>query len=520
MVSPDGDSDGSSLERVRTRYGYVVAGANSFGALVVFLFLMFVLPLPSGVRYSATAVILNAVAFVLFALLALPTVWRLSARRWRATLLWAEEGREPSDRERELTLRFPLSQQRLTAMVWVVGTVAFTALNVPFSLEIAGNVLIGSLLGGLASGALGYLLGERVMRPVFALSLTSGAPARPQLPGVAARTLLSWTLGPGIVLLALALVGIGALHEKRFTAERLAIVVIVLSVVGMLVGFAMVVALARSLADPIAGLRRAVAGVAEGKLDEPVAVDDGSEVGLLQAGFNQMLVGLREREHIRDLFGRQVGEDVVRHALERGVELGGETRDAAVLFVDLEGSTALAEERDPAEVVSLLNAFFSDVVEVVAGHHGWVNKFEGDAALCVFGAPLPDPQAATHALAAARALRARLERSLGDLRAGIGVSAGRVVAGNIGAARRFEYTVIGNPVNEAARLSELAKREPGRVLASAAALACADPEEAAAWRVHDELVLRGRSQPTRVAAPLAVKPEPEPEPRSPAREPA
>ena len=89
----------------------------------------------------------------------------------------------------------------------------------------------------------------------------------------------------------------------------------------------------------------------EGDFDAEVTVDDGSEVGLLQAGFNRMVAGLREREEMRDLFGRQVGEDVVRHALEHGVELGGEAREAAVLFVDLQGSTRLADERDPAEVV-------------------------------------------------------------------------------------------------------------------------------------------------------------------------
>ena len=101
-----------------------------------------------------------------------------------------------------------------------------------------------------------------------------------------------------------------------------------------------------------------------------------------------MVAGLREREQLRDMFGRQVGEEVARRALERGVELGGEERDVAVLFVDLVGSTQLAAERPPEEVVALLNEFFGAVVDAVAEHGGSINKFEGDAALCVFGAPL------------------------------------------------------------------------------------------------------------------------------------
>src|SRR5207302_1296345 len=100
--------------------------------------------------------------------------------------------------------------------------------------------------------------------------------------------------------------------------------------------------------------------------------------------FNRMAVGLRERERLRDLFGRHVGEDVARHALESGVQLGGELRQAGILFVDVVGSTAMALELPPHEVVDRLNRFFAIVLETVAARGGWLNKFEGDAALCVF----------------------------------------------------------------------------------------------------------------------------------------
>ena len=124
-----------------------------------------------------------------------------------------------------------------------------------------------------------------------------------------------------------------------------------------------------------------------------------------------MVGGLRERERIHDLFGRHVGEDVARAALEQDVELGGETREVSVLFVDIVGSTTLASEREPDEVVELLNSFFAVVVEVVRDHGGWVNKFEGDAALAVFGAPTPLERHADCALAAARTLAERLARA-------------------------------------------------------------------------------------------------------------
>jgi adenylate cyclase len=173
-----------------------------------------------------------------------------------------------------------------------------------------------------------------------------------------------------------------------------------------------------------------------------------------------------------------------------------------VVFVDLVASTSFASRRPPAEVVAVLNDFFRLVVETVEEHGGWVNKFQGDAALCVFGAPTARPDAACDALRAARKLRERLGDGLHGVDAGIGVSAGPAVAGNVGTEERFEYTVIGDPVNEAARLCELAKRRPERLLASAAVVERADPEEAACWQVREEVVLRGRDVPTGLATPV------------------
>jgi adenylate cyclase len=260
---------------------------------------------------------------------------------------------------------------------------------------------------------------------------------------------------------------------------------------------------ARSVAEPIAAVRRAMSRVEEGEYEARVPVDDSSEVGLLEAGFNSMAAGLAERERMRDLFGRHVGREVAQAALERDgdVELGGELREVAIVFVDVVDSTGLAIRRPPHEVVALLNSFFALVVEVVEKHCGWVNKFEGDAALCVFGAPTARPDAAGDALHAARELRERLAGELHGATAGIGVSAGPAVAGNVGAQERFEYTVIGDPVNEAARLSVLAKRRAERLLASSAVLRRASPEEAALWEVRDSVVLRGRGESTELAVP-------------------
>jgi class 3 adenylate cyclase len=163
----------------------------------------------------------------------------------------------------------------------------------------------------------------------------------------------------------------------------------------------------------------------------------------------------------------------------------------------------LASTQPAADVVNLLNDFFRVVVDTVNRHGGFVNKFQGDAALAIFGAPIEHPDASGAALAASRELHDELLNMLGyDMEFGIGVSAGRAIAGHIGAQARFEYTVIGDPVNEAARLTELAKLEEGHVLASAIAVSGALDAEALCWDVGEIVELRGRAAPTQLARPL------------------
>jgi len=122
--------------------------------------------------------------------------------------------------------------------------------------------------------------------------------------------------------------------------------------------------------------------------------------------------------------------------------------------------------------------------------------------MSIFGAPVESPDPAGQALRAARRLAERLSAEVPELDFGIGVSAGRAVAGNVGAEQRFEYTVIGDPVNEAARLSDLAKLHDERLLGSEAALTRARDEEGASWSLGDSAELRGRGEPTRLAVPV------------------
>jgi adenylate cyclase len=254
-------------------------------------------------------------------------------------------------------------------------------------------------------------------------------------------------------------------------------------------------------ATPVRVVRAALERVEQGDLDSNVVVFDGTELGELQRGFNSMVAGLRERERVRDLFGRHVGREVAALAEQVRPKLGGEERHAAVIFVDIIGSTQLVTGRPAVEVVELLNRFFAVIVDEVDRHHGLLNKFEGDAALAVFGAPVLLENPEDEALAAARAMAERLRVEVPDCEAGIGVASGKVVAGNVGAKERFEYTVIGEPVNEAARLCELSKTVDGHLVTSSETVRRAGESESARWRLGDTVTLRGHDEPTRLAVP-------------------
>src|SRR4051812_6583005 len=473
--------------------------SNAVGAAIVFVLLAWVLPVPD-VRPGAIRD--NAIAFVAYVLVTVPvgTVWSL--HRFAPVSRWLEEGREPTPDEQRLALRAPLRQVTVHASLWAVAALLFTALNALYSWRLALDVAVTIALGAASTCAFAALVLERIDRPVVAEALRGGAPDELAVPGVRTRLLLVWALCSGVPALGALLLGASQTFGLiSASGDRIGASALALGAIALIVGLVAAILSARSVAEPVEEVRHALDSVREGDTEVELTAYDGSEVGLLQAGFNQMVLGLRERERLRDLFGRQVGEDVAREAIERGTELGGESREVGVLFVDLCRSTELASSREPHEVVEVLNDFFCIVVAAVADHGGFVNKFEGDAALCVFGAPLAREDPAGDALAAARELRAKLDAEMPDIDAGIGVSYGEAVAGNIGAAERFEYTVIGDPVNEAARLTELAKRRPGRILASGSALCHAREDEVSHWTVDGEETLRGRDEATELVVP-------------------
>jgi adenylate cyclase len=417
-------------------------------------------------------------------------------------LRWYVRKQQPDPDQRRAAMRLLGRQSAILALVWAVSGLSYLLLNLDGFAVLWVPTLLAVVFGGTAAASLGLLLTQRSIRPIL-LAATQGSEGLVVAPAVLTRLIGMWLLGSGLPCLAIA--GLVLTRANGWIIQKTGSVempILVVTLVAILIGLPVMIMTSRSISDPIREVVDAMAEVERGQLNTLVGVYERSEIGRLQSGFNRMVAGIGERDRLRDLFGRHVGDDVARRAIEEGTSLSGDVREAAVLFIDLVGSTTLAATRSPQEVADVLNDFFRIVVGAIDERNGLINKFQGDAALAVFGAPLPADGAASDALATARSLRSELRR-LPVVDFGIGVSAGPVFAGNIGAENRYEYTVVGDAVNEAARLADFAKALDRRIVCSAAAIDRADAAERQHWVAHGDTVLRGRSESTRIWTPAA-----------------
>lgn len=482
---------GSQQSVVRSRY--LAGAASSYLAAATEVVWMLKLLAGSGFRVAAAIGIglLGAGATLLLAVVLTAPVLRAAvdpgADRWSAVTA------------------LPGRHARWQPLVWVAVAAALLLAHRDAGTGPRLLIVIATSLGAVTNACMSYLLAQRILRPLARAALSSGAAVLPSRHGVMVRLLAVWGLCTAVPLGAIIVLESGARHGWPLPgAPDLALPVLMLGGIGLVAGLRGTVLAARWVSEPLREVAVAMGRVGAGELDTRTPVYDIGEIGVLQTGFNAMAAGLAERERLRDLFGRYVGSDVARYALANAGRSAGEVLPAAVLFVDLAGSTAYAAENPPDRVAAMLNVFFGEVAAAVESHGGFINKFEGDAALAIFGAPAPLLDPAGAALAAGRALAQALAACSGMPGFGIGVCHGPVFAGNIGAENRYEYTVIGDPVNAAARLADLAKEQAGHLLSSdETLLAAAAPEEERWHRAHT-VTLRGRPGPTLLAVPAQL----------------
>ncbi|CRH14220.1 adenylate cyclase [Mycobacterium tuberculosis] len=368
------------IKRIVTVY---IMTANLTGIVVALLVVTFAFPVPSIYTDAPWWVTFGVAPAYATLALAIGTYW-ITTRIVRASIRWAIEERAPSQADGRNTLLLPFRVAAVHLILWDIGGALLATLYGLANRVFVTIILFSVTICGVLVATNCYLFTEFALRPVAAKALEAGRPPRRFAPGIMGRTMTVWSLGSGVPVTGIATTALYVLLVHNLTETQLASAVLILSITTLIFGFLVMWILAWLTAAPVRVVRAALKRVEQGDLRGDLVVFDGTELGELQRGFNAMVNGLRERERVRDLFGRHVG---------------------------------------------------------------------------------------------------------------------REVAGNVGAKQRFEYTVVGKPVNQAARLCELAKSHPARLLASSDTLHAASETERAHWSLGETVTLRGYHQPTQLASP-------------------
>jgi len=451
------------------------------------------------------------------------TIWFLLAYVWPLVLYFRCGATRPADLVvQRRAVSFPTVLAIGGMAPWLVSTVLFPLLTYfqfgRWSTDLMSQQVLSPLVNGFLAATTSYLLVDWVFRSRVIPFVFPDGSSIAEVPGawaVRVRTRMLVFLTAVAFIPLFSMLGLARTAQVRLD-EGLDVTTIVHGLaagstgvffVYTALGVVLTLVLARTFTLPLSEVAQALRRVQAGDLAVKVRVESADEIGSLQAGVNETVAGLREKERILAAFGRVVEPSVRDRLLAGALDAGGEMRIASVMFCDLRGFTSLAERAAPDEVVSTLNEFFTTVTRWVRECDGFVDKFIGDALLVVFGlfdetdtgekgaaAALRCALGIPDRLAALNQRRAAAGRS--PLRVTMGVHTGPVLAGTIGAQDRHEYTVIGDTVNVAARLQQLSKERGGGLAVSAGTYdLAATPTLRARALERESVTLRGRERP-------------------------
>jgi len=465
-------------------------GGNLGGALVTVAYFRFLHP--AILKHSSLFSLLELGYFVA-AFLALVLTGRAVARRWSRRLRDAR-GALPAGAKgqslRRRALLVPTYLAALTFSGWVAAAViwgvAWPLLTDTFTLAGAVRQSIGLIfVSGTVVTVYIFLATERIWRERIPQLFPDGDLAAANAPRLQVRTRLVilfmlMSVLPMVVLSVATLARANALmlaevETPALVIQNLIVIQLALVATGLVVALRLANYVSGSVSQPIRQLVASMQQVQAGNLAVRCPVVSNDELGEASEGFNQMVAGLREREEMRETFGKYVSPQVRDEILSGRARLEGGVRDVTILFADLRGFTTWVEDTDPADVVADLNAYFTEMDAAIRDHGGLVLQFIGDEIEAVFGAPLADDRHADQAVAAALAMQVRLDAwnvtrrhdGKSELHHGIGIHSGNVVAGNIGSASRMSYSLVGDVVNVASRIQALNKELGTKVLISA-----------------------------------------------------
>ncbi len=465
---------------------WTMLGGNLGGALLTVAYFRFLHP--SALARPA-AFNLFELGYFVVAFAALILLGRTVAARWSRRLR-AARGALPvgpgGESLRRRALLVPMYLAALTFCGWVAAAVVWGVvwpmLTGSFTLGGAIRQSIGMIfVSGTVVTVYIFLATERVWRDRLPQLFPDGKLSAAHAPRLEVRSRLVilfmlMSVLPMVVVSVATLARANVLlmadvESPVMVIRNLVFIQVALAATGLLVAMRLAKDVAASVAQPVRQLVASMRQVQSGNLAVHCPVVSNDELGEACEGFNAMVAGLREREEMRETFGQYVDPQVRDEILSGRARSEGGLRDVTVLFADLRGFTTWVEATDPSDVVSDLNAYFTEMETAIRDHGGLVLQFIGDEIEAVFGAPQADERHADQAVAAALAMQARLEawnrvrRAHGkpELHHGIGIHSGPAIAGNIGSATRMAYSLVGDVVNVASRIQAL-NRDLGTTL--------------------------------------------------------
>jgi adenylate cyclase len=453
-------------DRYGARYSWVGCAVSFPMTLAIYLIPSFVVVASEKSDHFVEAAAVTVIAvLVLVYVVTLPGVGKIRlVERWAAG--------QAIDRASALDATYTYARRAVARAVGVTAVWAALLL-----------VVVGAIAGATGSrlvqyGILGAAFGTAIqLIAVHSFVEVGLRPARVALAGDTGigdslpRTRPTFAAWSNVLLLAVAF-GFAVAGAMLAVVFDWAASVPVLAVVigcALTLGLAVPITVGSAFSPSLRPIRDLAAGterVASGDYSQRLPVVQDDDLGALAASFNRMQAGLAERQRLQAAFGTYVDPALAARLLEQGDDIfTGERREVTVIFVDVRDFTPFAEANTAEDTVARLNALFEIVVPAVVDAGGHVNKFLGDGALAVFGAPNDLAGHADAAVTAAVLIRRLVaDRFGGELRIGIGINTGLVIAGTIGGAGKLEFTLIGDTVNVAARVEQLSKTTGDAIL--------------------------------------------------------
>jgi len=497
----------------------LVMTANGLGALMTFIFLSYIAPLPRGESMVEEVTVQDYIMMIIgTAVLFTIGGWfsRLAQKhypQWYERLRSGESHQAIPDKARREVLNFPFTVAVTSLAMWFLASLFF---GLGMSRSLRGFLAI-VLVGGPFTSALAFFALDLFWRRMVPVFFPQGhvRTTRAFRLSVFARMLIVFLLSSIYTIGLLATLSfdrarqIASASNPEVLLNNMFLVQIFLLAVSIASSTLLAFFASRTVIGPLEELEKAMGRVEKNDLNVRVPVLSNDEVGYLSERFNEMVSGLRRGELLRNLLNLYVSPEVAREALEHGASLGGQLVQCTVLFSDIRSFTTLSEQLDPAELIALLNRYMSRMVDVIIAHGGMVNKFGGDSLLAVFGTPInPLAEHAVAAVHAALGMRDALAefnqgQAAGEnpqLQCGIAVATGKVVAGNVGGKERIEYTVIGDTVNLAARLQAMSKELQHDILLNEEAyIQTCDKMQVGAVKIPN-VIVRGKNEPVTIYA--------------------